>query len=165
MKPDRFYAILLRLYPSAFREEYEREMRAAFRRRRRDEQGLARRTLLWLSVLADTLATAPGEHFYMLMNDIRYGLRNLRRTPVFTAAVLTTVALGIGATTAIYSLVHTVLLRPLPFAEPERLVRISELNKSLNISDFAASVLNFLSWEQSPEILKLLRRSEMDQQI
>jgi len=148
MKPDRFYAILLRLYPSGFREEYEREMRAAFRRRRRDEPGRVRRALLWLSVFADTLATAPGEHFYMLMNDIRYTLRGLRKTPAFAAAVLTTVALGIGATTAIYSLVHTVLLRPLPFTEPDRLVRISETNKSLEISDFSASVLNFLSWEE-----------------
>jgi hypothetical protein len=86
MKPDRFYAILLRLYPSAFREEYEREMRAAFRRRRRDESGVAGRALLWLSVVGDTLATAPGEHFNMLLSEIRYTLRGLRKTPAFAAA-------------------------------------------------------------------------------
>src|SRR5262249_51449915 len=148
MKPDRFYTILLRLYPSAFREEYEKEMRAAFRQSRRSESGAMRRTLLWFSVATDTLATAPGEHLDMLMNDIRYTLRGLRKTPAFAAAVLTTIALGIGATTAIYSLVHAVLLRPLPFAAPDRLVRISETNKLLNISDFSASILNFLSWEE-----------------
>jgi putative ABC transport system permease protein len=124
MKPDRFYSILLKLYPAAFREEYEREMRASFRRQRRAEPGFGRGMLLWLSILADTLTTAPGEHFHMLMSDVRYGLRTLRKTPAFTLAVLTTIALGIGATTAIYSLVHTVLLRPLPFAEPDRMIKV-----------------------------------------
>ncbi|HYR91281.1 MAG TPA: ABC transporter permease [Terriglobia bacterium] len=156
MKPDRFYAILLRLYPSAFREEYEREMRAAFRRRRRDESGVARRALLWLSVVGDTLATAPGEHFNMLLSEIRYTLRGLRKTPAFAAAVITTMALGIGATTAIYSLVYAVLLRPLPFTAPDRLVRISETNKLLDISDFSASVLNFLSWEEQSRSFEAL---------
>jgi putative ABC transport system permease protein len=156
MKSDRFYAILLRLYPSPFREEYGREMRAAFRRRRRDEPGIARLLLLWFSILADTLATAPGEHFHMLMSDIRYSLRTLRKTPAFAAAVLTTIALGIGATTAIYSLVHTVLLRPLPFTEPDRLVRISETNESLHLPDFAASVMNFLSWEEQSQSFQSL---------
>ncbi len=165
MKPDGFYAILLRLYPVAFREEYEREMRAAFRRRRRDEPGVFRRALLWLSIVTDTLATAPGEHFHMLMSDIRYSLRSFRKTPIFTITVLITIALGIGATTAIYSLVHTVLLRPLPFTEPDRLVRISETNKSLNIPDFAVSVLNFLSWQEqsrSFEALAALRNSSVN---
>jgi putative ABC transport system permease protein len=148
MSSDRFYTILLLLYPSAFREEYGREMSAAFRRRRRAEPGVLRHALLWFSIIADTLATAPGEHFHMLMNDILYTLRGLRKAPAFAAAVLTTVALGIGATTAIYSLVHTVLLRPLPFTEPDRLVRVSERNESLHLQDFAVSVLNFLSWEE-----------------
>src|SRR5262245_22862448 len=164
MKPDTFFAILLRLYPPAFREEYEREMRASFRRSRRNEPGRIRRALLWLSVTADTLATAPGEHFYMLMSDIRYCLRSLRKTPAFAAAVLITLALGIGATTAIYSLVHTVLVRPLPFTEPDRLVRISETNKSLEITDFAASVLNFLSWQEqsrSFDALAAIRNSSV----
>src|SRR5262245_40890036 len=148
MKPDRFFSILLRLYPAAFREEYEREMRAAFRQGYRNEPGGVRRILLWLSVATDTLSTAPGEHFYILMSDIRYSLRSLRKAPAFSAAVLITLALGIGATTAIYSLVHTVLVRALPFTEPDRLVRISETNKSLDIPDFSASVLNFLSWQE-----------------
>ena len=156
MKPDRFYSILLRLYPAAFREEYEREMRASFRRQRRAEPGLAGRALLWISIIADTLATAPGEHFHMLMSDIRYGLRTLRKTPAFTVAVLTTIALGIGATTAIYTLVHTVLLRPLPFTEPDRLVRILDTNKPLDISDFASSLMNFLSWHEQSRSFEAL---------
>ena len=54
--------------------------------------------------------------------DLSHALRLFARRPVFTAAVVLTLALGIGAGTAIFSLVHAVLLRPLPYADPDRLV-------------------------------------------
>ena len=62
-----------------------------------------------------------------LLKDIRYGFRGLLSRPTFTVIVVITLALGIGATTAIFSVVNTVLLRPLPYQHADRIVAIQEL--------------------------------------
>jgi len=87
-----------------------------------------------------------------MLDDLRYAFRVMRRNPLFTVTVVLTVALGIAANTAIFSVVNAVLLRPLPFREPGRLVQVAEKNDTLNLPTFSVSVLNFLSWrEQSPK--------------
>src|SRR5579871_4828268 len=60
----------------------------------------------------------------MLLNDLRYGLRLMRRQPGFTSIAVVTLALGTCANTAIYSLFYTIMLRPLPVAHPEQLVEL-----------------------------------------
>src|SRR5215471_15410865 len=92
----------------------------------------------------------------MLLHDLRYTCRTLRRSPVFTIAAVLTLALGIGATTAIFSVVNTVLLRPLPFGEPDRLVTVNEKNDKLNLQNFGTSVLNYLSWREQAQSFEYL---------
>jgi putative ABC transport system permease protein len=82
-----------------------------------------------------------------LRGDLRFAARLLRRHPAFTAVTLTVLALGIGATTAMFSIVNSVLLRPLPFREPDRLVMLE--NKWLpRFPRFEASPLDFISWKE-----------------
>src|SRR5215471_282006 len=84
----------------------------------------------------------------MVWTDLRYAARTLRRAPAFTAAAILTLALGIGANTAIFSVVNAVMLRPLPFGLPERLMQVGEKNDKLRLPFFGVSTLNYLSWKE-----------------
>ena len=78
--------------------------------------------------------------------DVRHALRMLRRTPSFTAVAILTLALGIGANTAIFSVVDAILLRPLPYSEPDRLVRIWESSLKYDSQRNVVNPFNFLDW-------------------
>jgi putative ABC transport system permease protein len=82
------------------------------------------------------------------MNDLRFALRQLLKNPGFTAVAVLTLALGIGATTAIFSVVHAVLLQPLPYPEPDRLVRIHETIPVRGVERVPVSVANYLDWRR-----------------
>lgn len=91
-----------------------------------------------------------------MLQDLRYTIRLLVTMPLFTVAAILTLALGIGANTAIFTVVNAVMIRPLPFAQPGRLVRVAEKNDKLNLPFFGASVLNYLSWKEQTRALEQL---------
>lgn len=122
----RIYRWLLYLYPASFRAEYAGEMSALFARKRRDASGAFAPAALWATTLAETLWNAAAAHWDILRQDLRYAARTLARTPGFTLTAIAIVALGIGANTAAFSVTDFVLIRPLPFPQPDRLVKIWE---------------------------------------
>src|SRR3954468_17611951 len=87
-----------------------------------------------------------------LLQDIRYGLRMLLKYKGFTAVAVIALGLGIGANTAIFSLVNGVLLRPLPFPEAERIVYFEANNPSAGINESNISYLDFTDWSQQTDL-------------
>src|SRR5215212_2114295 len=83
-----------------------------------------------------------------LIQDLRYGLRILLKQPSFTLVAVITLALGIGANTAIFSLVNSILLRPLPFREPDRLVRMLQASPKLGLSSWGVSQADFAAYRE-----------------
>src|SRR5580693_5678080 len=81
-----------------------------------------------------------------LVQDVRYGWRSLRKSPGFAAAALFTLALGIGANTAIFSVVYGILLRPLPFWDASHLVLLNETTPQ--VGDVSVSYPNFQDWRR-----------------
>ena len=79
-----------------------------------------------------------------LLQDLRYTLRQLRKSPGFTLVAVITLALGIGATTAVFSVVDQVLLHPLPYPDSDRLVKVTQTFEGISTDD--ASPANYLDW-------------------
>ncbi len=142
-----FYGALLHLYPASFRHEYGEEMRAVFARRRRDCSGILDVVALWIEMLLDAITNASAAHFDILRQDLRYALRTLARTPGFTSTAIVVAALGIGATTAAFTMMDHVRIHPFPFADQDRLVRISE-DHGARGSDWDMSPANYRDWKQ-----------------
>jgi putative ABC transport system permease protein len=120
----RLYRVLLRLYPASFRERWASEMCAVFAERVAAATGVLAPLRLLGEATLDVVPNAVAAHLEILRQDLRYAGRTLARAPGFVVASVLIVAFGVGANTAAFSVADFVLVRPLPFPEPDRLVRI-----------------------------------------
>src|SRR5450432_3753279 len=91
---------------------------------------------------------------HLFAQDLRYGARLLWKAPAFTILALLTLSLGMGAATAIFSVVDTVLLKPLPFRDAERLLVIWEQNPSQNRYKMFVAPANFLAWQKQSRAME-----------
>src|ERR1041385_554903 len=87
-----------------------------------------------------------------VFQDLRYGLRLLRKSPGFAAVALATIALGIGANTAVFSVINTVLLRSFPFSEPERVMRLYEQRPRESLLNNVVSPADYLDWQAQTSV-------------
>jgi predicted permease len=97
-----------------------------------------------------------GAWLDMLRQDARFGVRSLIRRPGFTVVAVLTLGVGIGATTAIFSLIDSVLLKPLPFKDPERLAMVWEVRPRFNQPRIQVSPANYLDWEKQAQSFESL---------
>ena len=89
-----------------------------------------------------------------LIQDLRYGLRMLIKRPSFTGIAVIALALGIGANTAIFSVVNAVLLRPLPFNDPDQLMIVKETNLPRGLADMNVSLPDFREWRDGNQVFE-----------
>jgi putative ABC transport system permease protein len=96
----------------------------------------------------------------MILQDLRYGFRMLLKKPGFTAVAVLALALGVGANTAIFSVVNGVLLRPLPYKDPDRLVRLGEWSQQ--VPGMSVAYPNFLDWREQNHVFEGLAATQFD---
>ena len=153
----RLYRALLRAFPFDFRWDYGPEMEDVFLEQRRDAEtqgGKVALVRLWWETFVGIMRTAPGEHWEMLRQDGGYALKTMSKRPGFAAVAVVTLALGIGANVAIFSLVNGILLEPLPFQEADRIVQIFEQNPTEGVERASVALPNFLDWRSQNSVFE-----------
>ena len=156
------YRLLLHLYPAGFRERFGADLEDLFRDKYRAAaaRGGAAVAVFWVRIIRDAVITAIAERFTPsqvfpergplmegLFQDIRFAARMIVRRPALSIVIILTLALGIGANTAIFSLVNTVLLASTPYREPDRLVNIREQQPERSPRGRPVRPANFFEWK------------------
>lgn len=118
----RFYRWLLKLYPAGFRENYGDALEREFLDERSECSGPFSLAMLWIRIFFDLAVSVPRQFAREFAQDARVALRLWRRRPLHTGFALVALAIGLGANTGVFSVVNALLLRSLPFREPDRLI-------------------------------------------
>ncbi len=176
---ERLFALLLRAYPRPFRERYADDLLEFFRAERRHPRfgtGLFRPVRFWIATMRDLVRTAASERFPAastlptpnratlmrtfadLLADGRYALRSLRATPAVTITALLVLTLGIGVSTAIFSVVDGIVLRNLPFEDPDQLMAVTETQLP-DGRRMSAAYANYVDWAKSQDVFESLAAS------
>lgn len=165
------YRCLLLLYPKHFRERFGRDMAEVFSDRWRAERrrGFLAASLLLIRTVLDVSHHAFAERrapnairvvrsrgLFMdnVLRDVRFAIRSFARKPGFTAVALITIAIGIGANTAIFSVVRPLLLETLPYPQPDRLVAVYETPLGDPDSRSVANPMNYDAWEKRTDVFE-----------
>jgi len=169
MASRSFYRLLLRLCPPDLRAEFGAEMEALFVADLARARGL-RKVRVWTRAMADVLRHGLGARrdawhrfrktsayvesgtggWWMdtLRYDLRHAVRAMSRQPATSAIIVLTLALAIGANTAVFSAVHTVLIRPLPYSDPDSLVMLWEKREAEGVMKNSVSAADYLDWSR-----------------
>ena len=165
----RAYRLLLLCYPPDFRNRHGEEMLRVFLERRADvarTAGFAGLARFWVGAAADAVRSGWAERrttdrrsgggggMDSLMKDLRYAARTLLRSPGFAVVAVATIALGIGANTAIFSVVRAVLLAPLPYADGEDLVVVWSEMRARGVTNFPHSPPDFRDIREQADLLQ-----------
>jgi len=146
---QKLFRTLVRVLPFDFRTNYEGEMEAVFHEQQREAEergGLLGALRLWKETIVGIFTTAPREHWQILVGDCAYALRMMRRNLGFTIIAILTLGLGIGANTAIFSVVRAVLLRALPYPNGHELIFVRQQEKNIGAEDLGFSVPEIMDY-------------------
>jgi len=180
---DLLYRALLLAYPGRFRRRYGNEMRLLFAERYRDARGRdSAGVSLWIATLRDVVSggagergtrifgrrnstpgfpTRPGDFMGPLRFNLRHAIRSLRSTPSLTLMAILMLGLGIGATTAVFSVADAVILRPLPYPDAHRLVSVYSTEDGAPDNVSGADFMDWRAQQKSFSALAGYRRKRV----